>query len=62
MKKALFLLPFLVVFALQAQFNPNAPWTNNLDKKVQTLEEQKQAFDVYWSTREPNAKGSGFNS
>ena len=60
MKKALFLLSFLVVFALQAQFNPNAPWTNKLDKKVQTLEEQKQAFDVYWSTREPNAKGSGF--
>ena len=60
MKKILFLLPLFIVFTLQAQFNTNAPWVNKTDKSTKTVEQQKQAFDAYWSTREPSAKGSGF--
>ena len=46
-----------------SQFNPSAPWMQNVTtaKPGQaTIDEQVEAFNHYWSTREKNVRGSGY--
>jgi hypothetical protein len=46
-----------------SQFNPLAPWMQNVNTAKQgqaTIDEQVEAFNQYWSTRDKNAKGSGY--
>jgi photosystem II stability/assembly factor-like uncharacterized protein len=45
-----------------SQFNPSAPWMQNVTtaKPGQaTIDEQVEAFNHYWSTRDKNVRGSG---
>ncbi|MBQ4822004.1 T9SS type A sorting domain-containing protein [Aquimarina sp. MMG016] len=67
MKKIFFFLLIFSFGALQAQFNQDAPWMQNIiQKKSQnpnykpTFKEVQQAFNAYWKTHDPNAKGSGY--
>jgi photosystem II stability/assembly factor-like uncharacterized protein len=65
-KKLLVVLLFLSAFILQAQFNQDAPWIKNLNLEQRrssglvTFKEVVDSFDVYWETRDPNVKGSGY--
>jgi hypothetical protein len=46
-----------------SQFNPSAPWMQNVYTAKQgqaTIDEQVEAFNQYWSTRDKNARGSGY--
>ncbi len=46
-----------------SQFNPSAPWMQNVNTAKQgqaTIDEQVEAFNQYWSTRDKNARGSGY--
>jgi hypothetical protein len=46
-----------------SQFNPSAPWMQNVTtaKPGQaTIDEQVEAFNNYWSTRDKNVRGSGY--
>ncbi len=46
-----------------SQFNPSAPWMQNVNTAKQgqlTVDEQVEAFNQYWSTRDKNARGSGY--
>lgn len=73
MKKLLLLLLILFSFSVQAQFNSNAPWMNELRadhartstsktnvNKQFTFQEIVDAFNTYWETRDHLAKGSGY--
>jgi photosystem II stability/assembly factor-like uncharacterized protein len=63
MKKAtLLLIIFQCSFAF-SQFNPIAPWMDNVqkrDNKEATIDEIKLAFDAYWQDKNHKAKGSGY--
>jgi len=46
-----------------SQFNPSAPWMQNVNTPKtgqSTIDEQVEAFNKYWSTRDKNARGSGY--
>jgi len=46
-----------------SQFNPTAPWMQNMNTPKtgqSTIDEQVEAFNKYWSTRDKNARGSGY--
>lgn len=63
MKKLLFLL-LLLSFSFYGQHNESAPWAEELIKNKTSNEpikmaELKAAFDNYFKTNDPNAKGSG---
>jgi len=71
MKKLL--LPVVLLFFgfTNAQFNQNAPWMQELEKKKSsttaktksqsyTIDEISDSFETYWKNRDPNIKGSGF--
>ena len=45
-----------------SQFNPSAPWMQNVTTAKlgqATIDEQVEAFNQYWSTRDKNVRGSG---
>lgn len=64
--KLLFIASFIFAISSQAQFNPEAPWMKTLNMESRTLDnplrfqEIVDAFNVYWETRDPNIKGSGY--
>ncbi|GAA4269035.1 T9SS type A sorting domain-containing protein [Hyunsoonleella aestuarii] len=69
MKKIVYLLAILFSFAIQAQYNPDAPWMKSLDAnykksglktKAITFQEIVDAFNAYWETRDSEIKGSGY--
>lgn len=46
-----------------SQFNTSAPWMNEVKTAKQgqaTIDEQVEAFNNYWSTRDKNVRGSGY--
>lgn len=50
-----------------AQFNQDAPWMKDLNQQARknannpiTFQETVNAFNMYWETRNPNVKGSGY--
>lgn len=46
-----------------SQFNPSAPWMQNVTNAKPgqaTIDEQVEAFNHYWSTRDKNVRGSGY--
>ncbi|HMC00133.1 MAG TPA: T9SS type A sorting domain-containing protein [Flavobacteriaceae bacterium] len=65
--KKLYLFSFLLSFYfVQAQFNQDAPWMQNLNAEQRrssnpvTFQEIVDAFNAYWENRDPNVKGSGY--
>jgi hypothetical protein len=67
MKKILLLLVFVLFATFSfSQFNEMAPWMTDLNEKSNLTNEPLKfkeivnAFDTYWSTRNPNVKGSGY--
>lgn len=65
MKKILLLIAVCFNTITQAQFNESAPWMQsiNLNSRTSskvTFQETVDAFKVYWETRDPNVKGSGY--
>ncbi len=64
MKKSLLLLFILSFYFLNAQLKSEAPWMTELNKENRAthfkFQEIVDAFDTYWETRDPNAKGSGY--
>ena len=59
------LLLFLIIQSsfVFAQFNPTAPWMDNVqkrDNKDATIDEIKTAFDTYWQDKNNKVKGSGY--
>ncbi len=64
MKKIQLLLLLLVAATVSAQFNTDAPWMQELlasrNSEDLTLQEISDAFNAYWETRDPDAKGSGY--
>ena len=64
--KKIYLFFFLLSFYLvQAQFNQDAPWMQNLELEQRrstnpvTFQEIVDAFNAYWEERDPSVKGSG---
>lgn len=45
-----------------SQFNPSAPWMSNssTSRNEATIDELVTSFNQYWSTRDKNARGSGY--
>ncbi|MBC8883759.1 T9SS type A sorting domain-containing protein [Flavobacterium piscinae] len=63
MKKVTLLLFIFQCSFTFAQFNPTAPWMDNVqksDSKEATIDEIKSAFDAYWQDKNHKAKGSGY--
>ena len=73
MIKKLLVLTLLGTFLTQAQFNPNAPWMKELQKKegttfakeadirkIYTFDEITTAFHNYWKDKDINVKGNGY--
>ena len=68
MKNILLFLMFLFSFnAIQAQFNPDAPWMKdfNIENRKQNnnpikFQEIVEAFNSYWANKNPNVRGSGY--
>jgi len=66
MKKLLLFFILLSTISIQAQFNQNAPWMENLNAEQAKssnptkFKDAVEAFNTYWETRNPNVKGSGF--
>jgi len=64
MKKTLLLLLVFVFTSVSAQFNETAPWMQGQNFRNQSgqinFQEVVDAFNIYWETRDPNVKGSGF--
>ncbi|MET1259100.1 thrombospondin type 3 repeat-containing protein [Flagellimonas sp. DF-77] len=72
-RKLLLLFLFVSVFSF-GQFNKNAPWMKDLEKKktqiafskgatakpTYTFKEITDAFDAYWVDKDKDAKGSGY--
>jgi photosystem II stability/assembly factor-like uncharacterized protein len=61
------IIPMILLFAaisVNAQFNQAAPWMQGQDFKNATgkikFQEVVDAFNIYWETRDPDVKGSGF--
>ena len=67
MKRLLLLASlFLTAYNLQAQFNQDAPWIQNLNLEQRTtvdpttFQEIVNEFNTYWESRDPNVRGSGY--
>lgn len=66
MKKLILLFALCSYSLIQAQFNQSAPWMQGLNQEQRTensrltFQEIVDAFDIYWDTRDPNVKGSGY--
>jgi len=74
MKKLLLFSSIFCFFLTNAQFNPNAPWMKNLEKKETsstasrsnvteqqyTYQEIVNAFEEYWKDKDKKAKSNGY--
>lgn len=63
MIKNYLIISLLCSFLGFSQFNPSAPWMKNINTAragQTTIDEQVEAFNQYWSTRDRNVRGSGF--
>jgi hypothetical protein len=63
MKKITFLILYFQFIAVFAQFNPSAPWMDNVAKNQNgeaSLNDIKMAFESYWAERNYKKKGSGY--
>ncbi|MDU8886733.1 T9SS type A sorting domain-containing protein [Yeosuana sp. MJ-SS3] len=65
--KRILLFSFLLFFcSVQAQFNQDAPWIENLNVEQRrsvnpvTFQEIVDSFNAYWANKDPNIKGSGY--
>lgn len=64
-KKILLLLLICSLGIVNAQFNKDAPWNNNLRKNksttyTPTFQDVQKAFNAYWKVNNATAKGSGY--
>jgi len=62
MIKKYLIISLLCTFLGFSQFNPSAPWMQNVNTAKPgraTIDEQVEAFNHYWSTRDKNVRGSG---
>ncbi|WP_242120807.1 T9SS type A sorting domain-containing protein [Aestuariivivens sediminicola] len=68
MRPLIYLFVLLFALTIQAQYNPDAPWMNDLTtaSKFQSSKSEKttfnaivEAFNAYWKGKDPNKKGSG---
>lgn len=63
MIKNYLIVSLLCSFLGFSQFNSNAPWMTNVNtanRGEATIDEMVNAFNAYWSTRDKNARGSGY--
>lgn len=63
MIKNYLIVSLLCSFLGFSQFNSNAPWMSNINtanRGEATINEMVNAFNAYWSTRDKNARGSGY--
>ena len=63
MIKNYLIVSLLCSFLGFSQFNSNAPWMTNMSTAKNgeaTINEMVNAFNTYWSTRDKNARGSGY--
>lgn len=63
MIKNYLIISLLCSFIGFSQFNTSAPWMSEVKTAKQgqaTIDEQVEAFNHYWSTRDKNVRGSGF--
>lgn len=63
MIKNYLILSLLCSFLGFSQYNPAAPWMKNITTSrasEATIDEQVEAFEMYWSTHDRNVRGSGF--
>lgn len=63
MIKNYLILSLLCSFFGFSQYNPAAPWMKNINTSranMATIDEQVEAFQVYWTTHDRNVRGSGF--
>ena len=63
MNKNYLIISFLCSTLAFSQFNTSAPWMNEVKTAKQgqaTIDEQVEAFNNYWSTRDKNVRGSGY--
>ncbi len=63
MKKTLLLLIIMTSMSLFAQYNPSAPWIENLDpslSKEYSIDEINTSFLNYWQDKNKNKRGSGY--
>ena len=63
-KKLLLFVTLFTFYIGNAQFNESAPWMASLDLNKRTTQVKFQeivdAFNIYWSDKDPNVKGSGY--
>ena len=62
MIKNYLIVSLLCSFLGFSQFNSNAPWMTNINtanRGEATINEMVNAFNIYWSTRDKNVRGSG---
>jgi hypothetical protein len=63
MTKIYLIISLLCSFVGFSQFNTSAPWMSEVKTSKQgqaTIDEQVEAFNYYWSTRDKNVRGSGY--
>lgn len=62
MKKSLHILIMMVSISLFSQYNPSAPWMENLDSsgKEYTIDQINSSFINYWQGRDKTKRGSGY--
>lgn len=63
MIKNYLIISLLCSFIGFSQFNTSAPWMSEVKMAKQgqaTIDEQVEAFNHYWSTRDKNVRGSGY--
>jgi hypothetical protein len=62
MIKNYLIISLLCSFFGFSQFNPSAPWMTNssTSRNEATIDELVTSFNQYWSTRDKNARGSGY--
>lgn len=62
MIKNFLIVSILCSFFGFSQFNPSAPWMSNssTSRNEATIDELVTSFNQYWSTRDKNARGSGY--
>lgn len=63
MIKNYLIISLLCSFIGFSQFNTSAPWMSEVKTAKQgqaTIDEQVEAFNHYWSTRDKNVRGSGY--
>ena len=62
MKKTLNILMIMISMSLFSQYNPSAPWMENLDSsgKEYTIDQINSSFINYWQGRDKTKRGSGY--